>query len=74
MKTEKRSGVIGGLIWSFAERMSAQLVSLIVSILLARILVPEDYGVLSIVSVFITFLNVFVTGGFASALIQKKKS
>lgn len=72
MKTEKRNGVIGGLIWSFGERISAQLVSLIVSVVLARMLDPEHYGILSIVSVFITFLNVFVTGGFGSALIQKK--
>jgi len=65
--------VIGGLAWSFAERISAQLVSLIVGIILARILSPEDYGVISIVMVFITICDVFVTSGFGTALVQKKE-
>lgn len=64
--------VISNLIWKFAERISAQLVTLIVSIILARLLEPSDYGVISIVTIFITLANVFVSDGFGSALIQKK--
>ena len=74
MAQEKKSGIIGGLIWSFGERISAQLVSTIVSIVIARILSPEHYGVISIVTVFISFLNVFVTAGFGNALVQKKEA
>ena len=44
--------VVGGLFWSFGERICAQLVTLIVGIILARILSPDDYGVISIVMVF----------------------
>lgn len=64
--------VVGGLFWSFSERICAQLVSLIVGIILARILSPEDYGVISIVMVFITICDVFVTSGFGAAIVQKK--
>jgi len=61
-----------GMIWKFMERICAQLVSLIVSIVLARILIPEDYSVVSIVTIFFTFCNVFISGGLNTALIQKK--
>ncbi len=65
--------VTGGLIWTFGERITAQLVSTVVGIILARVLSPEHYGVISIVTVFITFFNVFVTSGFCSAIVQKKE-
>ena len=66
------NSVFANTIWKFLERFFAQLVSLIVSIVLARILMPNDYGVVSIILVFITIANVFVTSGIATALIQKK--
>lgn len=59
-------------IWKFAERFCAQGVSLVVSILLARMLVPEDYSVVGIVAIFFAFCNVFVSNGMNAALIQKK--
>lgn len=64
--------VAGGLFWSYGERIMAQLVSLIVSIVLARLLDPENYGVISIVMIFITFCDAIVTGGFGNAIVQKK--
>lgn len=66
--------VMSGLFWKFAERMSAQLVSAIVTIILARLLLPEDYGTISLVTIFITLANVFVSDGFGAALIQKKEA
>lgn len=68
-----RQKTLGGLFWSFGERISAQLVTTFVGIILARILSPEDYGVISIVMVFISICDVFVTGGFGTALVQKKE-
>ena len=62
------------MLWKFAERICAQFVSLAVSIILARLLIPEDYSVVSIVSIFFTFCNVFITGGLNTALIQKKNA
>ena len=61
-----------GTIWKFAERISAQLVNFIVSIILARLLLPDDYGVIALVSVFITICDKLVVSGFATSLIQKK--
>lgn len=73
MSDKKTSGVFGGLAWTFAERITAQLVSTIVGIVLARLLTPEHYGIISIVMVFITLCNVFVTSGFGVAIVQKKE-
>ena len=63
---------ITGAIWKLAERISAQLVNFIVSIILARLLLPEDYGIIALVSVFITICDKLVVSGFATSLIQKK--
>lgn len=68
-----RAGVIEGLGWSFAERILAQLVSTLVGIVLARVLSPDDYGIVSVVMIFITICNVFVTSGFGTAIVQKKE-
>ena len=66
--------VINNLLWKFAERCGAQGVSFVVSIVLARLLVPNDYGVVALVSSITTILYVFVDSGFGSALIQKKET
>ena len=71
MESNKQK-VAGGLFWSYGERILAQLVSLVVSIVLARLLTPENYGVISIVMIFITFCDAIVTGGFGNAIVQKK--
>lgn len=67
-----RGNVISGLFWRFAERIGAHGVSFIVSIILARILAPEVYGTIALVTIFTTILNVFVDSGLGNALIQKK--
>ena len=64
--------VVKGFMWRFAERCGAQLVSFVVSIVLARILSPEYYGTSSLVTVFTAILQVFVDSGLGTALIQKK--
>ena len=70
-KSIKKS-VISGLFWKFGERITAQLISLLVSIILARLLTLEECGSIALVMVFITIANVFVSNGFGNALIQKK--
>ena len=62
---------ISNFLWRFAERCGAQLVTFIVSIVLARILMPEDYGTVALVTVFTTIMQVFVDSGLSTALIQK---
>lgn len=70
--TKQNNILFSNLIWKFGERFLAQIVSFVVSIVLARMLMPEDYGVISLILVFITFADVFVTSGFSTSLIQKK--
>lgn len=66
-----RRGIFSSFVWKFGERIAAQLVSTIVSIILARILCPEDYGIIALVSILINICNAFVAGGLGNALIQK---
>ena len=71
---EKREHVIGNFLWRFCERFGSQLVSLVVSFLLARILDVEVYGLTSKVAVITSILLVFVDSGMGNALIQKKNA
>lgn len=72
---EKNKGsVLSNFIWRFAERCGAQGVSFIVSIVLARLLAPELYATIALVTVFTGILGVFIDSGFANALIQKKNA
>ncbi len=72
MSDNANGKIVSGMIWRFGEKITAQGVSFIVSLVLARILTPEDYGIIGIVSIFIAIAEVFVTSGFGTALIQKK--
>lgn len=67
-----RKMVISNMLWRLAERCGAQGVSFIVSLILARLLLPEAYGVISLITVFTSILNLFIDSGFKNALIQKK--
>ena len=66
--------VLSGLVWKFGERIGAQAVSFIVSMILARLLLPEDYGIVAMITIFIEIANVFVVSGFGQSLIQKKEA
>ena len=64
--------VASNVIWRLMERFGAQGVTFLVSIVLARLLDPAVYGLVAIVTVITTILQVFVDAGFSTALIQKK--
>ena len=66
--------VFSNLIWRFGQVFGGQAVSFIVSIILARILAPEVYGTLALVTVIITILQVFIDSGLCNALVQKKNA
>jgi O-antigen/teichoic acid export membrane protein len=70
----KDNKVVSNVIWRLFERCGAQVITFIVTTILARILTPDDYGTLTLVLVFITILQVFVDSGMGSALIQKKNA
>lgn len=69
-----RSTLINSTIWKLLERFSSQAVSLVVSIVLARLLMPSDYGIVAIVLVFINLSNVIIDGGLNTALVQKQNA
>lgn len=65
---------LSGLFYKFAERGASSGVSFIVQIILARLLVPEQFGTIALLVVLINVLNVFVTYGFGNSLIVNKDS
>lgn len=64
--------VISSLFWKLLERGGTQGISFIVQLVLARLLLPADYGQIALVQIFILIATVLVQNGFSSALIQKK--
>lgn len=66
--------VVAGFLWRFAERIGARGVKFLVELVLARLLLPDDYGTIALVTVFITILEVFVDSGLGCALVQKKNA
>ena len=59
------------LTWKFSERLVAEAVTFTVTVLLARMLSPDDFGLIAMVTVFVTISNIFLTSGLSDALIQK---
>ena len=68
----RQKSITSNFIWRFLERIGAQGVTFIVSVVLARILDPAVYGTVAIVTVFTAIMQVFVDSGMGNALIQKK--
>lgn len=62
------------VIWSGLDRILTQLLQFAISIVVARMLSPDDYGIIAITSVFISLSQVFIDSGFSEALIQNKSS
>lgn len=67
-----KNKTVSGLFWKMAERIGSQLIRMVVMIVLARILMPEDYGAIAMVMVFISICDVILINGLSSPLIQKK--
>lgn len=72
MENELKKKTVSSLLWRFLERCGAQGVTFLVTIVLARLLAPEVYGLMALVTVFTAVLQVFVDSGMGNALIQKK--
>ena len=72
--SEIKQKTVSGFFWRLCERLCAQVVTFSVTVVLARILVPEDYGLVAIVNVFIAIADVLITGGLSTSLIQKKEA
>lgn len=71
--SNRKNSVFEGMVVTYAGKILGQVVSLVVSIVLARILMPDDYGVIAVVMIFLNIVDVFITDGFGNAIIQKKE-
>ena len=64
---------VNGVIWTFIQRFMSILIQFISNIVLARLLTPDDYGCIGMLTIFMLLSATIIDGGFSSALIQKKK-
>ena len=67
-----KSKVAKGAVWTLLEKMSTQIVTFVVGMILARLLTPDDYGMVALTGIFFAVAGVLVHCGFGEALIQKK--
>lgn len=72
MKKSLKSKTISGVYWSFLKTIANQGLSLFFHILIARVLLPSDFGLLGMLAIFISFSNLLVSSGLPSAIVQKK--
>lgn len=61
-----------GMMWNILEKVLGQVISFAINIILARLLTPHDYGTIGMLTIYLTFSNVFIDSGFSRALIQKQ--
>ena len=70
--TYKKEEFVKGILWSAIDKFGIVAVQIILEIVMARLLLPSDYGVMGVVAVFLAIGQVFTDGGFSNALIQKQ--
>ena len=69
-----KNKAVGGVIWSGIDKSSTMLIQFVFGIVLARLLLPEDYGLIGMITIFVTISQALVESGFSRALIQKKNA
>lgn len=74
MEENLKQKTINGMIWQFLQKVSGQLVSFVISVILARLLMPSDYGLVALSGMFLYLMRVFSDGGLGQALVQKKNA
>ena len=63
---------LAGLRWNLSERAGVQVVQFLPTVVLARLVAPEEFGLIGMLSLFIALANAFTDSGFGAALIRKK--
>ncbi len=74
MKTSIKTKAMRGVFWTFIEAFGARLIQFIIGIVLARILLPEEFGLIGMLVIFFAITQVFLDSGFGAALIQKQNA
>lgn len=72
MAESVRSKLIHGVAWNFIEKILVKVASFAISVILARLLSPSDYGLMGMLAIFMSISSVFIEGGLAKALIQRQ--
>ena len=72
MTEDLKSKTVSGVIWTSMQKFGSMMLSFVSTIVLARLLTPEDYGYIGMLAIFLAVATTFIDGGFGSALIQKK--
>lgn len=71
MFSEIKEKTVRGFAWSAIDNFANQGVLFVISILLARILSPADYGLIAMITIFLAISNCFINSGFGNALVRK---
>ena len=72
MTKNTKSRTISGVIWSTIERFSVQGVQFVLTIIISRLILPSDYGLIAMLGFFLAIAQTFIDSGFSNALIQKQ--
>ena len=72
MSDSLKSTATKGILWSFVERFSVQGVQFVIMIIMARLLTPEDYGLIGMLAVFLAVSQSLIDSGFSQSLIRKQ--
>ena len=67
-----KSKTVNGVTWTALDTILRHGITFVVGIVLARLLTPDEYGLIGILTIFIELFNIIIDGGFANALIRKK--
>lgn len=73
MDVVKDKGTANGVVWSAVDRFSAQGMQFLLGLIIARMLLPSDYGLIAMLAIFMAISQTFIDSGFGYALIQKKE-
>ncbi|MRZ57487.1 oligosaccharide flippase family protein, partial [Parabacteroides distasonis] len=72
MSDSVKHRAVKGVMWSAVERFSVQGIQFVLSIVIARLVLPSEYGLIAMLGIFLAIAQTFVDSGFSNALIQKK--
>lgn len=72
MQENLKAKTLDGMLWSFLQKISTQSISFIISVILARLLSPDDYGIVALAGMLLILMNIFSDGGLGPAIVQKK--
>ena len=66
-----KNKAVKGVSWSFVDNVASSGVSFLIGLFLARLLTPDEFGILGMITIFITVSNSIIDSGFSNALIRK---